>query len=107
LFKRIKPLEVNGNDIKVVVEKDAQKVGGNALAIVALAKYTEVTGNNKHVPLMQDLASWIKEVQGDDGEFTVHKQRYSNGERFDFVSHYYPGEAILALVRLYQVDKNE
>src|SRR5699024_1236113 len=29
------------------------------------------------------------------------------GEKFDFTSHYYPGEAILALVRLYQIDKKE
>src|SRR5699024_4137134 len=33
--------------------------------------------------------------------------QYSTGDKFDFVSHYYPGEAILALVRLYQIDKND
>jgi len=107
LFKKIKPLEINGKNVQVVVEKDAQKIGGNALAIVALAKYTQLTGNKEHIPLMQDLASWMKEVQGDNGEFTVHKQQYSTGDKFDFVSHYYPGEAILALVRLYQIDKND
>lgn len=107
LFDRIKPLTINGKDVKVVVEKDAQKVGGNALAIVALAKYTKVTGDKQYVPLMQELAAWIQEVQGEDGEFTVHKQQYSTGKRFDFISHYYPGEAILALVRLYQIDKKE
>lgn len=107
LFDRIKPLKVNGRDVKVVVEKDAQKVGGNALAIVALAKYTNVTGDKQYIPLMQNLAAWMQEVQGEDGEFTVHKQRYSTGEPFDFISHYYPGEAILALVRLYQIDHKE
>lgn len=107
LFARIKSHKVNGKRVKVVVEKDAQKLGGNALAIVALAKYTHVTGDNKHIQLMQDLASWIKEVQGDDGEFTIHKQGHSTGQIFNFVSHYYPGEAILALVRLYQIDKNK
>lgn len=107
LFAQIKPFEINGRTVKVVVEKDAQKIGGNALAIVALAKYTNVTGNQKYLPLMQDLAAWLEEVQGDDGEFTVHKQKYSTGEKFDFISHYYPGEAILALARLHQIDKDE
>lgn len=107
LLKHIKPLKVNGNEVKVVVEKNAQKVGGNALTIVALAKYTQVTGDQQYVPLMQSLATWFKEIQGENGEFTVHKQNYSTGKVSDFISHYYPGEAILALVRLYQVDKNE
>lgn len=107
LFNRIKPLNVNGKEVKVVVEKDAQKIGGNALAIIALAKYTQITNDKQYVGLMQDLAAWMREVQAENGEFTVHKQRYSTGERFDFISHYYPGEAILSLVRLYQIDGNE
>lgn len=107
LINKIKPLEINGEKVKVVVEKDAHKVGGNALAIIAFAKYTQITKDTQYVKLMQDLASWMKHVQDETGRFTVHKQRYSTGEPFDFVSHYYPGEAILSLVRLYQIDKNE
>lgn len=107
LIRRIKPFIINGEEVKVVVERDSMKVGGNALAIVALAKYTQVTGDTQYVTLMQELASWLKENQNQNGEFIVHKQQYSTGEHFDFVSHYYPGEAILALVRLYQIDKNE
>jgi len=107
LFRHIKPLEVNEKNVQVVVEKGSQKVGGSALTIVALAKYTLVTGDQQYIPLMQNLASWFEEIQGENGEFTVHKQNYTTGKISDFVSHYYPGEAILALVRLYQVDKNE
>lgn len=107
LFGKIKPLKINRKEVRVVVEKDAQKIGGNALAIIALAKYTQITQDHQYVKLMQDLASWMREVQAENGEFTVHKQRYSTGERFDFISHYYPGEAILSLVRLYQIDKND
>lgn len=107
LVKKIKPLEVNGQQVKVVVERDVQKVGGNALAIVAFAKYTQVTGDKQYVPLMKDLANWIKEIQDDSGRFTVHKQGYSDGRKYDFVSHYYPGEAILSMARLYQIDKDE
>lgn len=107
LLNKIKPLQVNGREVKVVVEKDAQKIGGNALTIIALAKYTNVTNDSQYVPVMQDLAAWLMEVQDHKGEFSVHKQRYSTGEKFDFISHFYPGEAILSLVRLYQIDKNE
>lgn len=107
LFDRIKTHKINDKKVKVVVEKNAQKIGGNALTIVALAKYTQATGDEQYIPLMQDLASWLKEVQGDDGEFKIHKQNHSTGEIFDFISHYYPGESILALVRLYQIDKDE
>lgn len=107
LLRTVKPLKINGKKVSVIVERDAIKVGGNALAIVALAKYTKVTKDTKYIPVMQNLAQWIKEVQGENGEFIVHKQEYSTGKKFDFISHYYPGEAILSLVRLYQIDGDE
>lgn len=107
LVKRSRFMTLNGKEVKVIVEKNNAKVGGNALSIVALAKYTQLTGDKQHLPLMQDMASWLREIQGDNGNFTVHKQKYSTGKASDFVSHYYPGEAILSLVRLYQVDGNE
>jgi hypothetical protein len=40
------------------------------------------------------------------GEF-ISKRYYSSGKISDFVSQYYPGEALLALCRLYDLDKNE
>ncbi len=107
LVDNIVEMEVNKNLVAAVVEKDAIKLGGNALAIIALAKYAEVTGYLRYLPIMKRLAEYIKEVQNEEGLFTVHKQQYSTGESLDFISHYYPGEAILALVRLYQWDKNE
>src|SRR5699024_8871563 len=104
---QIKTFEVNGIDVKVVVERDVQKVGGNALAIVALAEYTKTTGDKQYLPLMRNLATWFKEIQTDNGEFKNHKQEHSTGKVFNFTSKFYPGEAILALVRLYHIDKNE
>lgn len=106
LQKSIKSFEINDKKVKVVVERDVQKIGGNALAIVAMAKHAQVTNSTENIKLMQDLALWIKETQDDDGEFTIHKQRYSTREHFDFSSRFYPGQAILALVRLYHLDKN-
>lgn len=99
------PHTINGVEVNVIVEEDVIKLGGNGLAIVAFAKYTEVTGSQKYVPLMQSLATWMEELQRDEKRFSVHKQSYSTGEVAEFESKYYPGEAILAMVRLYEVDK--
>jgi hypothetical protein len=98
---------VNDKQVKVIVERDYCKIGGNALSILALAKYTEVTDDNQYIPIMQDLATWITELLDKNGKLIVHKQKYSTGKASDFVSRFYPGEAIFALVRIHQIDKNE
>lgn len=90
----------------MVVERDHNKLGGNALAIVALAKYTTVTGNKHYLDYMNDLSRWIIETQDADGRFTIHKQEYSTKKITSFISRFYPGEAILALVRLYQITED-
>ena len=55
---------------------------------------------------MQKLAGYIQLSQNQNGEF-ICKRMYSTGEITDFVSEYYPGEAILSLCRLYYIDKKE
>ncbi|NMA73722.1 MAG: hypothetical protein GX963_06070 [Bacteroidales bacterium] len=107
LLTKVKTTTINGVKAQVIVEKDAAKLGGNGLAIVALAKYTQITGDKQYLPLMQSMATWMGELQDETGKFAIHKQIFSTGEDSGFVSHYYPGEAILALCRLYQIDKNE
>ncbi|SCX94344.1 glycoside hydrolase family 88 protein [Alkaliphilus peptidifermentans] len=107
LLEKIINYEFNGKSVNVVVEKDIIKLGGNALTIIALAKYTQITGDTKFLPLMQSMAEWMVVTQNEEGRFTIHKQQYSTGKIYDFISHYYPGEAMLALVRLYQIDGNE
>lgn len=82
-----------------VVEDGYVKLGSNALAIVALAKHAEVTGSARHRELLESLAKWLLITQSDDGEFTVHKQAMGTGKRESFVSQYYPGEALLGLLR--------
>ncbi|SDO44561.1 hypothetical protein [Alkalicoccus daliensis] len=107
LLKKVKRIEVNGTDAQVIVENDNIKLGGNGLGIIALAQYTKVTGDRQYIPLMRDMAKWMLTIQDETGKFSVHKQIYSSKEHTDFVSHYYSGEAILSLVRLYQVDPDE
>jgi hypothetical protein len=84
---------------RCVVDTTSVKLGGNALAVIALIKHAEVTGNDDHDELISELAHWMRDTQGADGEFKVHKQAYPEGVVDGFISAYYPGEAILALVR--------
>ncbi|SDO06509.1 hypothetical protein [Alkalicoccus daliensis] len=104
LLSKIKNITINNKEALAVVEKDACKLGGNALAVIALCKYTELSGDKQYLPIMQKLALWMVESQDKTGKFAVHKQIFSTGKVTDFVSHYYPGEAILSLVRLSKVD---
>lgn len=87
-----------------VEEKGYVKLGGNALAILAFAKHAAATGDRSILPLLARLASWMLSVQEESGEFSIHKLDLSTGEVDDLVSEYYPGEALFALVRLYQLD---
>ena len=107
LLKKTVDFQVDGKYVNAVVEKDAIKLGGNGLLIIAIAKYIELTSDKKHLKLLQRMASWMEVIQDSEGRFSVHKQFYSTGEITGFVSHYYPGEAMLALVRLYNIDKDE
>lgn len=104
LLSKVAYFELGGRSVAALVDKDSIKLGGNALAIIALAKYSEITGNHGYIPAMQKMAAWMLETQAIDGSFSIHVQYHSTGKVKDFESHYYPGEAILALVRLYRLD---
>ncbi len=100
----IEHMRKKGVGMAVVVEDNEIKLGGNALGALAIAKYIEVSGNREHLPQLQKLGEWILSVQEKDGDFGVHKQRFSDGAISDFRSAYYPGEAILALMRIHRLD---
>lgn len=103
LLQYLKPFD---NQSMVIVENDKIKLGGNALAIIALAEHSKVTNKSENLKTMQDLAKFIVISQKENGEF-ISQRTYSDGEILDFVSLYYPGEAILSLCRLYSLDGNE
>lgn len=100
----IKNTKKGGVSMAVVVEDNEVKLGGNALGALAIAKYIEVTGKRELFPLLLKLGEWIISVQDKDGNFLVHKQRFSDGAVSSFRSAYYPGEAILALMRIHRLD---
>lgn len=102
LLEQIKP--GRHQNTACLVEDGWVKLGGNALAAVALAEYTRATGDRRHVPTIHDLGRWIILTQQGTGRFAGHKQRYPGGQPSDFVSAYYPGQAILALARIHALD---
>ncbi|MCW6035436.1 hypothetical protein K4A83_03980 [Spirulina subsalsa FACHB-351] len=89
-----------------IVENGYAKLGGNALTIIALAKYTELTQDKPYVPIILELGKRIRSLQQPDGTFTLHKQAYPDGTDSQFVSQYYPAEAILSLLRLYRLTRD-
>ena len=102
LLKQVKP--GRHEDTAHVVEDGWVKLGGNALAAVALAEHARVTGDRRHLKVALDLGRSIVLAQEASGRFASHKERFPGGQWSDFVSAYYPGEAILALARLHALD---
>lgn len=97
-------LRLPGTRGRAFVFEGEVKLGGQALAIVALMERRRVTRDRRHDALIRDLADFMlsSEVRGQPGR--MHP-RYivSSGEfRLNPPSDYYPGEALLALTRLAQ-----
>ena len=104
LMTFVRPCSLDQLTLSCVVEGGHVKLGGNALALVALTKYVDLTNEQRYLPTLRNLGEWIVRSQGKDGRFNIHKQSQPEGATNDFVSSYYPGEAILALTRLYAID---
>lgn len=101
----------NGVTSAFVIERTRDneiKLGANAAAILAYSKYTVVFNDCRYVQLMKQLAEGISYFQNkQDGSF-VHVLNYpdlSVKENFRIV--YYNGEAAFALMRLYEIDKDQ
>lgn len=83
------------------------KLGANAAAILMLTKYQEITNNNQYQKYAEKLANGILTMIDEKGE-TIHILEYPTliiKEKFRII--YYDGETALALLRLYQINKNE
>lgn len=99
-----------GGDARFVLDEDGPgapiPLGGSALAVVALVQYQEATGDARWLPQARALARFLVAHQEADGHFQSHIP-YRAGDRVDKAdSVYYPGEAILGLVRLYALDRD-
>ncbi len=88
-------------------DEEQQKVGGGGLAMIAMAKHAELTGQSTNLEAMRSIGRFIVHQQYPDGHFRENAdvERESPGSKHlkKEVS-YYAGEAVLGLIRLYQRD---
>ncbi len=84
------------------------KLGANATAILAFSKYTTVFDDQKYVQLMKQLAEGISYFQNKQDGSYVHVLNFPDlSIKEEFRTVYYNGEAAFALMRLYDIDKDQ
>ncbi len=81
------------------------KLGGAGLGLVALCAAHKIAPEQVAIDALRGLGLTIASMQRDDGHF-VSKWIEGKGPAKEFVSLYYPGESILGLARLYEIDRD-
>jgi hypothetical protein len=88
-------------------EEEQQKVGGAGLALVAFSQYVTSTGDKSDLEVMRSMGRFILKQQYADGHFRANEdvnRETPAGPKLKKEVWYYPGEAMLGLVRLYAID---
>ncbi len=92
-----------GEVLAIVSPGEEAKLGGAALALLAMVEYQRLSEDFSWLDQARALARFLVFQQEENGHF---HSKYFFGKPDDepFESIYYPGEAILALTRLYRID---
>ncbi len=88
------------------IKTPTAKLGGTALAVIALRGAMALDASVISVADLQAMGAFLLFMQKEDGAF---HSKYVVGDGFDssFHSLYYPGETMLALTMLYDVDGDQ
>ena len=97
------PLTESPNDRRPKSRERYAELGGTGLGLVALAAAREVDSKSVSLEELQALGRFALFLQRDDGSF-VHKYRAESGPVLNWESLYYPGEAALGFIALYEAD---
>jgi hypothetical protein len=79
------------------------ELGGTGLSLVALAGLRQAQPKSVSLEELQSLGRFLLFLQRNDGSF-IHKYRTESGPVEDWEVLYYPGEAALGFVALYEAD---
>lgn len=93
-----------GGETRWVRESSRIKLGGAGLALLMLAEYTAATGDDRYLDEARQFARYLVSAQKASGEFVCFGNMDPAGPPSDRTSAYYPGEAIVGLMRLYAID---
>jgi hypothetical protein len=87
-----------------VVDGPYTKLGSTALALLAHVERARVSGDRDDLPRMRRMAEQLLTHQEPSGRFGGHRLEFPSGVDVGSWIRFFPGEAQLALARLYELD---